>query len=280
VGLQGGGGAFVWNPQVSWTRELDIEIQARCGVVKHLVVPNKHYMTPKLKEWSKANPQAKVYAPPSADLKDDELVFDFFLTDDPKRDYVLDMDQVVFRGSSTDEVVFFHRPSETVLFGDLMQQTQKHDRNDGNFSSWWSHLSQSIFQIVAPTAHDDSHSPPNDQTQSAEYYTPYSWQLSFWWNGEQELARKALTVVLDKWKPSQIVLGGTNTIVSKYAIDALQQAFAWVPEYKTYPTDHPMDKALLGPFQRGTFSTGAGDGNKGEPRASVPRGQTQPDDEW
>jgi hypothetical protein len=63
VALQGGGGAFVWNPQVSWTRELDIEIQARCGVVKHLVVPNKHYMTPKLKEWSKANPQAKVYAP-------------------------------------------------------------------------------------------------------------------------------------------------------------------------------------------------------------------------
>lgn len=254
-------GAWVWNPYVPWTKKLETEIQARCGSVRHLLVPNKlHVSSSRIGEWSRANPQAKVYAPPDFEHDEDsDLVFDFILTDDPKRDYVLDIDQVIFRGSNLDEAVFFHRASETILFGDLIQRRgSRHERM--SMSSTWL---QSLLETVAPVS----------ETTLGEYCTPSSWRWSFWWQGEQELARKALDVVLNKWSPAQIVLGTSDVIIEEYATDMLERALgSWIPEAEPYPTHIPVDKRDLGSFQRGRFSTGGGFDNE-KPQ------QTGPDEE-
>lgn len=45
--------------------------------------------------------------------------FDAELGDEPDREWVVDIDQVVFRGSfAMEEAVFFHRASRTAIFGD------------------------------------------------------------------------------------------------------------------------------------------------------------------
>jgi hypothetical protein len=350
VGLQGGGGAWIWNPQaIKLTDELKVEIQARCGGVRHLVTPNKYRIDrQRLLEWSMAYPKAKLYAPPDyedddglthddleedtgfnpaplakapdadaspANDKEDDaattpnlptLIFDYVLTDDPFRFYVEDMDQVIFKGSATDEVVFFHRLSKTVLFGDLIQQRPPNDTTTGTSmlsssssisasSSWWN-VPQQLFEAVAPLPQDAP--PPSPQEQATtgtsnsaaavttannnnnnnhhhdEYFTPYTWQLSFWWKGEQELARKALNTILNKWRPQQIVLSQGDLVQGgeeeeQFAIQVIEHAFAWVPpaEMYSYETHLPVLKEALGGFQRGTFSTG-GEGER-EPPAEV-----------
>ena len=248
-------GAWVWNPYAPWTKKLETEIQARCGSVRHLLVANKrHISSSRLLEWSKANPQAKIYSPPDFDFENDEeldLVFDLVLTDRPFHDYLLDIDQVIFRGSNLDEVVFFHRASETVLFGDFIQRRGNEHEVMSTSTTWL----QTFLETVAPAS----------EPTSDEYCTPASWRWSFWWQGEQELARKALDLILNKWSPAQIVLGTSNTIIKEYATDMLERTLgSWIPEAKPYPTDFPVDQQDLGRFQRGTFSTGGGDVYTGE----------------
>jgi hypothetical protein len=52
-----------------------------------------------------------------------DLRFADELGDQPPSDWAADLDQVVFGGSFVmQEVVFFHRPSRTAIFGDLIQR--------------------------------------------------------------------------------------------------------------------------------------------------------------
>ena len=148
-------------------------------------------------------------------------------------DYLLDIDQVIFRGSNLDEVVFFHRASETVLFGDFIQRRGNEHEVMSTSTTWL----QTFLETVAPAS----------EPTSDEYCTPASWRWSFWWQGEQELARKALDLILNKWSPAQIVLGTSNTIIKEYATDMLERTLgSWIPEAKPYPTDFPVDQQDLG----------------------------------
>jgi hypothetical protein len=279
VGLQEGGGAWVWNPQGIPSNELQVELQARCGGVKHIVSPNKYHVGKYLLAWSKAYPRAKVYAPPDYDfegeaakhqddgqaitshstshLQNKPLTIDFLLTDDPKRDYVLDIDQAIFRGSRTDEVVFFHRLSNTVLFCDLLQQVPSQENTSAGAAaaSWFSSIVETVSPIVTiPGAPQ----PPitSSTIMQYPYMVPYTWQLSFWWKGEQELAGNAWKKIQDKWNPQQIVMS-RGAIVKENVPQVLTQAFAWVPPLPDMP-EEPKVEADLGRFVRGTFSTGPG----------------------
>jgi hypothetical protein len=277
VGLQDAGGAWVWNPQGIPSKELQVELQARCGGVKHLLSPNKYHVGKYLWEWSKAYPKAKVYAPPDYDfegeaekhpddgqaitshstkhLQNKPLTIDFVLTDDPKRDYVLDIDQAIFRGSRTDEVVFFHRLSNTVLFCDLLQQVSPGDNTSGA-ASWVS----SFLETVSPIANiPGAPQPPTSSTMQYPYMVPYTWQLSFWWKGEQELAGKAWKKIQEKWNPQQIVMS-RGKIVKENAPQVLTQAFAWVPPLPDMQEEPKVEREALGRFVRGTFSTGPSEG--------------------
>jgi hypothetical protein len=85
------------------------------------VSPNKlHHLY--LNEWKKAYPEAALWGPQSTIKKRSDLSFCAPLTDNPPQDWLLDIDQAWFRGSfAMDEIVFFHRPSETAIVADLIQ---------------------------------------------------------------------------------------------------------------------------------------------------------------
>jgi hypothetical protein len=115
-----GGGLFVWSP-VELTEALRSQVEA-LGPVRHIVAPNSlHHLA--LAGWKAASPEARLYAPPGLRRKRPDLEFDADLEGAPDAAWAEDIDQVMVRGNAiTTEVVFFHRPSATVLFTDLIQQ--------------------------------------------------------------------------------------------------------------------------------------------------------------
>lgn len=114
------GSAWVWSP-VALTPELERAVES-IGPVRHIVSPNKiHHLF--LAEWAQRWPDARVYAPPGLAKRKPELHFDAELGDQPDPAWATDLDQVVFRGSLfMEEVAFFHRPSRTAIFCDLVQR--------------------------------------------------------------------------------------------------------------------------------------------------------------
>lgn len=115
-----GGGLFIWSP-VGLTEGLQQQL-ADLGEVRHLVAPNSlHHLF--LEQWRQAYPMATLHAAPGLDVRRKDLVFDAELGDTPPAAWSGDLDQVLMGGNRiTTEVVFFHRPSGTVLFTDLLQQ--------------------------------------------------------------------------------------------------------------------------------------------------------------
>lgn len=114
-----GGGLFIWSP-VPLTPDLRAAIDA-LGEVRFLVAPNSlHHLS--LGDWKAAYPAARLYAPPGLRQKRRDLAFDADLTDIPPPEWAGQIDQVLVRGNLiTTEVVFFHRPSGTTIFTDLIQ---------------------------------------------------------------------------------------------------------------------------------------------------------------
>ena len=115
-----GGGLFIWSP-VALTKSLQQQLQD-LGEIRHLVAPNSlHHLF--LEQWRQAYPLAKLYAAPGLDVRRKDLAFYAELGDAPPSEWSADLDQVLMRGNGiTTEVVFFHRPSGTALFTDLLQQ--------------------------------------------------------------------------------------------------------------------------------------------------------------
>lgn len=113
------GDLWVWSP-VKLTSDLRVEV-GRLGPVRHLVSPNKlHHLY--LSEWKAAFPEAQLWGPQSTRRKRPDLEFRGALEDDPPCEWLPDIDQAWFRGSfAMDEIVFFHRPSSTVIVADLIQ---------------------------------------------------------------------------------------------------------------------------------------------------------------
>lgn len=118
----GDGGLFLWSP-ISYTEALGAEVSA-LGEVRHLVAPNSlHHLF--LNAWRQAFPLARLHAAPGLRGRRTNLVVDADLGDEPPPDWAQDIDQVLVRGNRiTTEVVFFHRPSATVIFTDLIQHFQ------------------------------------------------------------------------------------------------------------------------------------------------------------
>ena len=110
---------WVWSP-VKLTDDLRAEIDG-IGRVAHLVSPNKlHHLY--LAEWKAAYPTARLWGPKSTIERFASLPFAGVLDDAPPFDWEPDIDQVWFRGSFLmDEVVFFHRPTRTAVFADLIE---------------------------------------------------------------------------------------------------------------------------------------------------------------
>jgi len=113
-----GGGLFVHSP-IRIDDTLRAEVQA-LGPVGFLVAPNKfHHLY--LDGWVEAFPDAKLYGPIGLPEKRKDLRFDGILAEghpDPGWGDAIDL--VQFYGApATNEVVFLHKPSRTLLMTDL-----------------------------------------------------------------------------------------------------------------------------------------------------------------
>jgi hypothetical protein len=137
-----GGSLWVWSP-VALTEALQAEVEA-LGEVGDIVAPNRiHHLF--LDEWAARWPKARLHAAPGLAHKRPELRFATELGDVADSAWAAEIDQVVFRGSfAMEEVVFFHRPSRTALFCDLIQ------RHDAGRQSGWKGLLMHLDGLVGP----------------------------------------------------------------------------------------------------------------------------------
>jgi len=119
----------------------------RLGPVAYLVAPNRfHHLF--VGQWQQACPEASVFVAPGLEQKRSDLKISGVLTDTPEPGWADTLDQVLLGGFPlANEVVFFHRPSATLIATDLAF-------NIGSSSPW---LTRLVFRVggaygrLAPT---------------------------------------------------------------------------------------------------------------------------------
>lgn len=103
---------------IAASAELVREVGA-LGTVAFLVAPNRlHHLF--VGEWKQAFPEAAVYVAPGLETKRADLEIAGVLRDEPEAGWAETLDQVLMGGFPlANEVVFFHRPSRTLIGTDL-----------------------------------------------------------------------------------------------------------------------------------------------------------------
>lgn len=111
------GGLWVHSP-LRLTPERRQAVEA-LGPVRFLVAPNKyHHLF--IGEWMAAYPQARAYAAPGLPEKRKDLSFHAVLSDQAPAEWSGQIELLPWRGAPMlSEVVFFHRPSRTLVLTDM-----------------------------------------------------------------------------------------------------------------------------------------------------------------
>ncbi len=192
------GSAWVWSP-IALTLDLERSVNS-IGPVRNIVSPNKiHHLF--LKEWVEQWPEARLHAPPGLARRRRDLHFHADLGNEADSAWAADIDQTIFRGSiAMAEVVFFHRPSRTVIFGDLVQ---RHDPEQ------MKGLKGMLMRLDGLVGERGS--------------TPREWRASFLRRGYARAARARVLA----WKPERLVIAH-GTCAQKNATQILAQALAWM----------------------------------------------------
>lgn len=192
------GSLWVWSP-IALTPELERAVDS-LGPVRQIVSPNKiHHLF--LGEWAERWPDARLHAPPGLAERKPRLRFDAALADEPDPAWASDIDQAIFRGSfAMEEVAFFHRPSRTAIFGDLVQ------RHDPTQMKGAKGLLMRLDGLVGERGS-----------------TPREWRASFLRRGP---ARAARTRVL-AWEPERLVIAH-GSCAQQDATQILTRALAWM----------------------------------------------------
>lgn len=112
-----GGRLFLHSP-ISAKPDLVAAVRS-LGEVAYLVAPNRfHHLF--VHEWKSAFPESATYVASGLETKRSDLVATGILSESPEPGWAGSIDQVVLRGiPATNEVVFFHRPSRTLIASDL-----------------------------------------------------------------------------------------------------------------------------------------------------------------
>ncbi|HEY2532472.1 MAG TPA: DUF4336 domain-containing protein [Xanthobacteraceae bacterium] len=192
------GNLWVWSP-IALTEKLAEEVQA-IGPVRYVVSPNKlHHLF--LREWADRWPDARLYAPPGLARKRRELYFHAELENEPDSSWAADIDQVVFGGSfAMDEVVFFHRPSRTAIFGDLIQRFSK------SSMPGWRAVVMQLGGLVGPHGS-----------------TPRDWRASFLRRGRARAARNKVL----SWNAARLLIAHGECATGG-AAEMITAALSWV----------------------------------------------------
>lgn len=119
------------------TARLKEEIKC-LGTVEFIVAPGTfHYLH--ILSAQQAFPEAEILICPGVEQKLPELEFDWFLGDKPDPRLAEDFAQVLVHGSRImTEVVFFHKPSRTLLLVDLIENiTDETPDSNRVLKFWW-----------------------------------------------------------------------------------------------------------------------------------------------
>ncbi len=193
---------WVWSP-IALNESLRDEVN-HLGHVTHLVSPNKiHHLF--LSDWKNEWPEATLWGPASTIKKRKDLAFAAPLEDQAPAAWGPDIDQAWFRGSLfMDEVVFFHRPSSTAIFADLIEAfsedfLHRHWR-------WWQRPLARLDGITAKSPH-----------------APGEWRLSFFNRAPARAARDKVK----SWSANQAVMAHGEWCNSN-AQALIERALAWI----------------------------------------------------
>lgn len=196
------GDLWCWSP-IALTPELKIAVE-QIGRLKHLVSPNKiHHLY--LQDWKAAWPDAKLWGPASTIKKRSDLAFEAPLMDGPPIEWEGAIDQIWFNGSPVmDEIVFFHRASQTAVLGDLSENF-----SDAFIAMHWKGWKRWVAKPWGIT--------------EGKGFAPLEWRLSF-------LRRKATRAARDKmlcWNPERVTMAH-GEIQRANGRAFIKQAFAWL----------------------------------------------------
>jgi hypothetical protein len=192
-----GNDLFVWSP-VALTSDLQAATDA-LGTVRHLVAPNSlHHVF--IADWKRAYPDARTYATPGLQAKRKDIAFDENLESARIAGWPEEIEHVLMPNGITNEVVFFHRPSGTVIFTDLIQQFPSRW-----FSGWRA--------VVAKW----------DLMLGPEPSVPRKFRMAF---TDRRAARDSLERILD-W-PAEKVLMAHGTPVAENGRAFIRRAFGWL----------------------------------------------------
>lgn len=190
---------FIHSP-INPNNELIQEV-SKLGNIKYLISPNKiHHLF--LQDWLELYPNAEVYASPGLREKRKDINFTADLKDFPKAQWQNEIDQLIFKGSRVmQEVVFFHKPSKTLILTDLIENF------DENYFTGFKGLIAKLSGIVAPNGK-----------------TPIDWRMSFFFGKKQ--ARECFERIL-AWQPERIIVAHGKNIETN-AVDFLKKSFKWL----------------------------------------------------
>ena len=176
------------------------------GRVAHLVSPNKiHYAY--IADWKKRYPQALAWASPGVEkrAKQQQIPTDFDkeLTDQAPAAWTEQISQLIFRGSSAlEEVVFFHKPSKTLILTDLIENFET--------DQIASPLRRRVYKLARIAAPDGQ--------------TPLDYRLTFL--GRRKEARLCLQKIL-AWQPEKIIIAHGRCFLEK-GMAELKRGLRWV----------------------------------------------------
>ncbi|MBW6391334.1 DUF4336 domain-containing protein [Billgrantia antri] len=173
------------------------------GRPRYLVSPNTlHHLY--WAQWQAAYTNTLSFAPPGLSRKRQDLAFHKELEDRPEPFWADAIDQLIFQGSRLfDEVVFFHRPSRTLIFGDLVENF------DPNSLSRFHRILARLGRVLAPHGQ-----------------TPLDYRQSFLLRHRQ--ARQCLQRMLE-WEPTNVIMCH-GIPVQEEAEAFLENAFGWLRE--------------------------------------------------
>ena len=125
------GGLWVHSPVVP--RQAHFEAADALGTVEYLIAPNKIHSLG-VEPWKARYPRAEVWLSPDFNKRHPNIKGNAVFGSDTPNTWKSEIDFHVFEGSSfLDEVVFFHKASQSLLVTDLIQ---KHDPKKQSWF-WW-----------------------------------------------------------------------------------------------------------------------------------------------
>lgn len=193
----GDGALAVWSP-TPLTDALRAEV-GPLGAVRWLIAPNALHDR-FIADWAGAWPEAALLAPPGLREKRPDLAFTGDLDGAPPAGWSDALSCVIVPNAIAAEAVFFHRPSGTVLFTDLVQHFRP-----GWFQGWRA--------LVARL----------DLMTGPEPAVPRKFRAAV---RDKARARAAVSVIL-AW-PAQRVLMAHGAPVTADARGFLRRAFSWL----------------------------------------------------